>query len=117
MSHKTFMKSILYLLFILSFLSCQQTKSPQENNDSQKEEIVSNKTLTIQVDGMTCTGCEATVENKIKGLPGVSNVKADHKKSFTKIEFDSSKVDKPTFVEAINSTGYKVVEDKQNHDK
>jgi copper chaperone CopZ len=116
MANINFIKPILLLALIISFMSCQQSKAPKEN-DNQKTEVKTNKTLTLQVEGMTCTGCEATIENKIKGLQGVSKVKADHKKGLTQIEFDSSKVEKPAFIDAIKSTGYKVVSDKQKENK
>ncbi len=102
------MKTILYLTLLLFIAGCQQASSPSDK-ENKEADIKSNKTLTIQVDGMTCTGCETAIENKIRGLPGIANVTADHEKGLTTIEFDSSKVNKSSFESAIESTGYQVI--------
>ena len=36
------------------------------------------KDLKIKIDGMMCTGCENRVQNALKEVNGVEDVKADH---------------------------------------
>ena len=35
-------------------------------------------TVTMQVGGMTCAGCEQSVSRAVEQVPGVRNVTADH---------------------------------------
>jgi mercuric ion transport protein len=70
-------------------------------------------TIELSVKGMTCSGCEAHVTNAIGELVGVDSVKASYQNSNTVVKYDPAKVDKDQIVEAINKTGYKVIE-KQN---
>jgi copper chaperone len=34
--------------------------------------------VTLQVEGMTCGGCEQSVRNAVEQVPGVSEAAADH---------------------------------------
>lgn len=36
-------------------------------------------TVTLQVEGMTCGGCEQSVRNAVEQVPGVSEAAADHR--------------------------------------
>lgn len=62
---------------------------------------------------MTCAGCEAHVTNAVSELVGVDSVNASYENANTVVKYDPAKVDKDQIVEAINKTGYKVIE-KQN---
>ena len=63
--------------------------------------------ITILVEGMKCTGCENTVENAVKNLDGIIQVKADHQKGEVFVKFEEGKVDVEKIVETINKTGYR----------
>jgi copper chaperone CopZ len=110
------MKKLIYLASIIILIGCQQTSSNSEKKD-QETNVKSNKTLTLQVEGMTCTGCETAIENKVKGIQGVVDVNADHQKGQTIVEFDSSMVDLSSFSKAIESAGYQVVKNQDPEDK
>ena len=73
----------------------------------QQDNIVE-KTFTVE--GMTCTGCENHVESEVNKLDGILSVKASYEKGNTMVKYDSTKVTEEQIVKAINSTGYKVVE-------
>ena len=112
------MKTIIYLLFAMFIAGCQSPSQPSDQDDTnQQKEIQTNKSITVNIEGMTCTGCEEAIENNIRGLEGVGKVQADHKKGIAQIEYDSTKVDVSSFSSTIRSTGYQVVEDKQNPNK
>lgn len=42
--------------------------------------------ITLQVAGMTCTGCQAKVEYLLAGIPGITRVQADFKTGLTQIQ-------------------------------
>lgn len=62
------------------------------------------------IKGMTCSGCEAPVESRVRNLSGIFSVKASYDNANAVVEYDSTKVEKAAIINAINSTGYKVVE-------
>ena len=67
-------------------------------------------TIELSVKGMTCSGCESHVNNAVGQLAGVDSVKASYQDANTIIKYDPAKVDRDQIVEAINKTGYKVIE-------
>ena len=73
----------------------------------QQDNIVE-KTFTVE--GMTCTGCENHVESEVNKLDGILSVKASYEEGNTSVKYDRTKVTEEQIIKAINSTGYKVVE-------
>ena len=61
------------------------------------------------IEGMTCNGCERTVQKVISNIEGVSSAKADLASSTVAVEYDSAKVKIDTIKEAVNRVGYKFV--------
>lgn len=59
------------------------------------------------VEGMTCSGCERTVQKVISNIEGVSSVHADATNSTVSVEYDSAKVTADSISSAVNSVGYK----------
>tara|TARA_R110000765_G_scaffold9911_3_gene30832 strand:+ start:8200 stop:8796 length:597 start_codon:yes stop_codon:yes gene_type:complete len=68
------------------------------------------KEIKVTIEGMTCTGCEAHIENEVKKLDGILDVNADYKAANTIVKYDETKVDLQKIETAILSTGYKIVE-------
>ena len=59
---------ILIILATVFVLSCQNT--PKENTEQTEtpinQEVLANaQKVEINIEGMTCTGCENTIQNKI----------------------------------------------------
>jgi len=65
---------------------------------------------TILVDGMTCLGCEITLEKEILKVAGVTKAKASSSDDKVVVEFDKTKTDKDGIVNAIKNAGYKAQE-------
>jgi copper chaperone len=61
--------------------------------------------LELDVDGMMCGGCENSVQKVVSGIPGVVEVKADHKSKKVVVVGD---VDKEVVAQAITDAGYTV---------
>jgi len=72
---------------------------------------------TFEVEGMTCTGCEAHVEIEVSNLDGILSVKASYENTNTVVEYDKTKVDLVVIREAINKTGYKVIDTENKEEK
>ena len=67
-----------------------------------------NNTKTIYtVEGMTCSGCERTVQKVVGNIEGVTSTKADHASSTLEVQFDPEKVTTDKVKAAVERVGYK----------
>ena len=74
------------------------------------------KTTTIQVQGMHCEKCSASVTKALKAVDGVQKVDVSASKGVAVVEYDDQKVTETRLREVINSTGFKAVEAKTGSD-
>lgn len=58
---------------------------------------------TITVTGMSCGGCESTVEEALEGVSGVESATADRESDSATVEGDA---DVDTLVSAVSDAGY-----------
>ena len=70
------------------------------------------KTVTIKVDGMKCAKCSTSVSKALKATDGVEDAQVNHEKGEAVIKYDDQKLTEAKLREVINSTGFKVVEEK-----
>lgn len=68
------------------------------------------KEIILNVKGMMCGGCENRVQNVIKDIEGVENVKADHNTGKVTITLNKD-VETKVIVETIEDIGYEVVKE------
>jgi len=72
------MKSLLTLIALALLLTaCGESAPPAPVTSA--EVFLTSSTLEARVDGMHCSGCEASMCVVLQDLPGVAAVKADHK--------------------------------------
>jgi len=69
----------------------------------KKSNIVSK---TIGIKGMTCVGCEVTLEHAIKKIHGIVTVKASASDKNAVIAYDKTKTDEKTVTQIIKKMGY-----------
>ena len=94
--------------------SCEalgKTRKIQETKNSaatiQPTEDIMKEILNVK--GMMCGHCEATVEKKVKAIAGVSAVKADHTSGKVTVEF-TSPATLTEVKEAIKAADYEVID-------
>jgi copper chaperone CopZ len=66
-------------------------------------------TLTLPVDGMTCSGCENAVKRALGAMPGVSAVEASHHDHRVVVTFDPAALGAGDLERKIDQLGYRVV--------
>lgn len=66
------------------------------------------QTITWDIEDMTCTGCEATVENAASGVEGVLEADASYDTGKATVKYDKSKTSQETIIAAIDNTGFTV---------
>lgn len=72
------------------------------------------KTTEFKIRGMTCASCEEHVNHEVNKLNGIIISKASYENGNAIIEFDKTKTNETEIEKAINSTGYKVTDKKEN---
>ena len=63
----------------------------------------------LQIEGMSCSGCEMVIENKLKKLPGVIEFKASYANANLRITYDPLTIGIEKIIETIEKLDYKVI--------
>ncbi len=66
------------------------------------------ETATLNVAGMTCQGCVASVTRVLKAVPGVSDVVVSLQPGTAKVAYDAMRTALPVLKAAIEDAGYDV---------
>ncbi len=117
----SFIQSKLFL-GIITIFAIVMTAFPYYSSvfypKSEKEIIVVDKaniqTVNLKIKGMTCASCEEHINHSVNQLNGILNVKSSYENENTEIEFDNSKTTIEEIEKAVNSTGYSVINTKEN---
>jgi len=64
-------------------------------------------TQRVAVGGMTCINCEILVQHRLKTVPGVEGVRADHKRGFAEIDH-RGELDTAELQRAVEEDGYRI---------
>jgi copper chaperone len=65
--------------------------------------------VTLRVDGMTCGTCEDSIQRALSRVPGVRQVRANHRTGLVEVEV-AADVDGPALRLAVEDAGYDLVE-------
>ncbi|HDP99095.1 MAG TPA: mercuric transport protein MerTP [bacterium] len=65
--------------------------------------------VNLNIEGMTCAGCEAHINHLLSEVEGVIEVNSDHETGRAEIKIDTSKAAIDKIIKAVEATGYKVV--------
>lgn len=61
---------------------------------------------TLAVEGMTCSGCENTIESVLKSMSGVTGAHADRSTATVSVTYDAALTAPTTLAAAINDNTY-----------
>jgi len=92
-------------MFRSLFLSCVIALSATATNALASEL----RTVTFQVDNMTCSLCPYTVKKALRQVDGVEEVVAKyegHGEGWAKVTFDPDKTDVNTLISTTTNAGY-----------
>ncbi len=64
--------------------------------------------ITLSVHGMTCSGCQQTVERVLGELPGIDSVEVRLKEKQVVVSYDDRKLTEDNIKTAIEDIGYDV---------
>lgn len=66
------------------------------------------ESISLNVNGMKCGGCEATIKNKLSSLPGIVSVAPSHQNKEVVITFEPDEIDAETIEDAIIDAGFSI---------
>ena len=72
-------------------------------------DIVTDRTYTINISGMMCPHCEATVRKCAESFPEVESADVSHEKGTAVLHLSSELVHLPEIEEAITAKGYEII--------
>jgi copper chaperone CopZ len=101
------MKNIIFIALIAAFVAgCAGNSTSTDNSAKSTAVAVANKTVTLAIEGMTCSGCENTVSEAVTKVAGVATIKASHLDSTAVVSFDSTLTNVSAIGAAIAEAGY-----------
>jgi len=66
------------------------------------------ESISLDVTGMKCGGCESNVTTKLNTIDGVTSVNAMSKENKVEVEFDAEKTNRGEISQAITDAGFVV---------
>jgi copper chaperone CopZ len=100
------MKKLFFVALVAAFIAGCAGKTTSTDTVEATTTAVANKTVTLAIEGMTCTGCENTVSESVTKIAGVTAVKASFLDSTAVVSFDSTKTTIAAIGDAVNEAGY-----------
>ncbi len=99
----------LFVVLLLAALIAPACRNQEANVPGNTQDAIdSNRLVTVKfsVDGMTCTGCENTINQAVSEIQGVTSVKSSFQEKYTEVTFDSAMVQHAMIEEAVAGKGY-----------
>lgn len=100
---RVFIHFFFILIAPIAIISC---KSNTNTTEEVKTISIPTEKYEVLIDGMTCTGCEQTIQTAVNGLDGVEKVTASHEKGDAIVEVQKGKFDSLTIKSKISEAGY-----------
>ena len=89
-------------------ISCQNKRTDRQDDTDANEDLSAVK-YEIAIDGMTCTGCEETIEGGVMKIDGIKTIEASHTEGKALVVFYSEKTDTNAISQSITESGYSVL--------
>jgi copper chaperone CopZ len=109
------MKKTFILIGVVVFIltSCKSNNTQTSVSEGAKTtDLIVNPDALIQMDvlveGMTCTGCENTINTGVSEIAGVIEVKSSFQDGKTFVKYDSTLTNINKISEVISEKGYSV---------
>lgn len=64
--------------------------------------------VVLDVEGMTCDGCENAIKAGVGSLEGIQMVESSHEEGWTRVKYDSNRTSQQEIEGKITETGYEV---------
>ena len=112
----TFFQSKAFLLLVtvfaglmITFPSYAKVFFPKNEKTTLVVEKSNIQTVELNIKGMSCEVCEEEVNHEVNKLPGIIQSTVSYKKKNAIIKFDDSKTTMKNITDAVELTGYTVI--------
>jgi len=104
------MKKIMMLLLAAVLLAaCNNTgKKSDEAVVEEPAAAAEWVEVTLNVEGMTCEGCENAIKAGVESLDGIASVESSFEEGWTKVKYDKATTSVDAIEGKITDTGYEV---------
>ena len=103
------MKKLLIVLAAAFLFACNsQNKQSEESTSKVQSANPEWVEVVLNVDGMTCDGCENAIKAGLESLEGIDVVESSYEEGWTKVKFDESLTSLEDIEGKITETGYVV---------
>jgi len=80
--------------------------APQPASTPAQQAAATDRTVTLQVDGMYCPSCTYIVKQSLAAVPGVKDVLVSYKNKTAIVTFDSARTNVAALTDATFEMGY-----------
>jgi len=94
---------LIGLFIVLAAVSCGKSKKSPARDASMEKSLIE-----VSIGGMTCTGCEQTIQSRVGMLEGINSVKASYVTGKALVEYLPEITDTVKIKTAITGSGYTV---------
>lgn len=101
------MKKLLFVSFLSLILWACSPKQPKVEQPISSAQLVE---MELEIKGMHCDDCEASIQTGVKELPGIDSISANYEDSTAYVRFDSTQTNLRQIAEAISKRGFQVKE-------
>ena len=100
----------MMVLFAAVLLAgCNSTSKKTDEAAANPEAVAAEWVeVVINVDGMTCDGCENAIKTGVESLEGIASVESSHEEGWTKVKYDKVVTSAEDIEGKITDTGYTV---------
>jgi copper chaperone CopZ len=104
MCYRKLSPGLILFILILTAISCTGNSKKAEKESVQQEATL----IEVSIGGMSCTGCEQTIQTNVSKLEGIKSVKASWTSGRAIVEYFPGIVDTLKIKEAVTGSGYTV---------
>jgi copper chaperone len=104
------MKKIWTVILAGFFLAACSSNPKQEGNTGNDEAVAAGQwvEVTLEVEGMTCEGCEKAINAGLESLEGVASSASSHLEKQTTVKYNPEVTSLDEVKQKITETGYQV---------
>lgn len=103
------MRKLLMVLFAAILLAgCGNTGKKADETEAVAADWVE---VTLNVEGMTCEGCENAIKAGVESLDGIAVVESSFEEGWTRVKYDQNTTSVEAIEGKITDTGYTVREE------
>ncbi len=90
---------------VVTTISATKQSATASNQETSSQAAL--ETVTVKVEGMSCTACEVPVRDALDHTPGVRAVDVSYQRGDAQVKYDPKQIGVAQIKRAIDSTGYK----------